>query len=152
MERFKSVDEILDFAIEKETEAYQFYTDWAERLDDPVMSEVFREFAQQEMGHKEKLLKVKEGKLQLTVTPEGVPDLKISDYLVEIKPHAAVSYQEALIVAMQREKASFRLYNDLAVRAESQELRNLFLALAQEEARHKLRLEIAYDDLLYPEG
>ncbi len=152
MERFKSVDEILDFAIAKEEEAYQFYTDWVEKLDNPTMREVFQEFAQQEMGHKEKLLKVKEGKMPLTVSPTGVPDLKISDYLVEVKPHAAVSYQEALIVAMQREKAAFRLYNDLAAQTESGELRNLFLALAQEEARHKLRLEIAYDDLLYPEG
>ncbi len=152
MEKFRSVEEILDFAIEKEEEAYQFYTDWAGRLEDPTMREVFREFAQQEMGHKEKLLRVKEGKISLTVSPEGVPDLKISDFLVEIKPHAATSYQEALIVAMQREKASFRLYNDLASRAEDEALRNLFLALAQEEARHKLRLEIAYDDLLYPEG
>lgn len=152
MEKFKSVDEILDFAIAKEEEAYQFYTDWAKRLDDPTMREVFQEFAQQEMGHKEKLQRVKEGRIPLTTSPKGVPDLKISDYLVEIKPHAAVSYQEALIVAMQREKASFRLYNDLAAQAENQELRNLFLALAQEEARHKLRLEIAYDDLLYPEG
>lgn len=152
MEKFRTVDEILDFAIEKEEEAYRFYTDWAGRLEDPAMKEVFEEFARQELGHKEKLLKVKEGKIPLVPNPEEIPDLKISDYLVEIKPRADVDYQEALILAMQREKAAFRLYNDLAASTASAELHSLFMALAQEEARHKLRLEIAYDDLLYPEG
>jgi len=58
----KSVDEILDFAIKKEEEAYNFYMDLAEKSRSN-MREVFEGFAKEELGHKNKLIKVKEGKL-----------------------------------------------------------------------------------------
>jgi len=35
--------------------------------------------------------------------------------------------------------------------AEAEELTDMFLALAQEEARHKLRFEIEYDDVVLKE-
>jgi rubrerythrin len=47
---------------------------------------------------------------------------------------------------MKREKAAYRLYLDLAAVAEAEELTETFLWLAQEEAKHKLRFEIEYDD------
>ena len=54
-----------------------------------------------------------------------VTDLKIVDYLVDIMPSPDMDYQEALIVAMRREKASFKLYNDLAAMAGTENLRAL---------------------------
>ena len=75
-----------------------------------------------------------------------VLDLKIGDYLVEEKPSATMDYQSALILAMKQEKAAFRLYSDLAASADDAEIRELFLGLAQEEAKHKLRFEVEYDD------
>jgi rubrerythrin len=57
-----------------------------------------------------------------------------------------MTYAEALILAMKKEKAAYRLYTDLAGVAEAEELTNLFLSLAAEEAKHKLRFEIEYDD------
>ena len=47
---------------------------------------------------------------------------------------------------MSQEKAAFKLYSTLADRAPNQDLKNLFLSLAQEEAKHKLRFEIEYDE------
>jgi rubrerythrin len=46
---------------------------------------------------------------------------------------------------MQREKAAYRLYTDLAKITPDAEARALLKALAQEEARHKLAFEIEYD-------
>ena len=97
------------------------------------------------MRHKDKLLLVKQGKI-LKPSPQRVTDLKITDYLVEATPAPDMSYQQALIVAMQREKASCSLYNDLAATADDEDFRSTFLALAQEEARHKLALETIYDE------
>jgi rubrerythrin len=45
MEQWKSVDEILDFAIGQEEQAAQFYTDLAGRMDRPWMSKIFSDFA-----------------------------------------------------------------------------------------------------------
>ena len=145
MEKFGSVDELLDFAIEKEEEANKFYSDLASRMDRPAMAQVFEDFAREEMKHKEKLLIVKQGK-QLVPVEHKVMDLKIGDYLVDVKPSPDMDYQKALILAMKKEKASFKLYNDLAATTEDTDMQSLLLNLAQEEAKHKLRLEIEYDD------
>jgi len=49
-------------------------------------------------------------------------------------------------------KASFRLYTDLAARSENADLVTLFEALAQEEAKHKLRFEVEYDEYVLREN
>jgi len=143
--KFKTADEILDFAIEKEEEAAQFYTDLAAKAEQWTMSKVFEEFAQEEVKHKEKVLAVKGGKLLAPVV-DKVKDLKIADYLVEVAPSPELDYQGVLILAMKKEKASFRLYNDLAAATDNDNLKATLLGLAQEEAKHKLRLEVEYDE------
>ncbi|MEW5945560.1 MAG: ferritin family protein [bacterium] len=42
---WKSVDEVLEYAIGKEEEAIRFYTDLAERVTVPGMKEVLQQFA-----------------------------------------------------------------------------------------------------------
>lgn len=145
MKKFGSANEILDFAIEREEEAAQFYTDLAGKMEKSLMRMVFEDFAKEEKGHKAKLLAVKEEK-QLMSAESKVMDLSIGDYLVEVEPNANMDYQQALIVAMKKEKAAFRLYSDLADRTDDSNLRTLLLSLAQEEAKHKLRFELEYDE------
>lgn len=149
MERFGSVDEILDFAIEKEIEAHQFYTELAAKMENPAMRKVFEDFAAEEMGHKAKLEAVKAGDYE--VRDEQVASLGIADYVVVGGPQPDMNYADALVLAMKKEKAAYRLYLDLAAIAQAEELTNLFLALAQEEAKHKLRFEIEYDDVVLKE-
>lgn len=115
------------------------------------MQKVFKQFAREEEAHKRKLLNVKEGK-KLKEAEKKITDLKISDYLVERQPSPDMDYQDALILAMQKEKASCRLYNVLAESATNEDLQNIFLSLAQEEAKHKLRFEIEYDQEILKEN
>ena len=65
----------------------------------------------------------------------------------EVEPDEDLDYQKALILAMKKEKAAFMLYTDLADQADDAELKDVFKALAQEEAKHKLRFEIEYDNV-----
>jgi rubrerythrin len=145
MKAFGSVDEILDFAIGKEEEAAQLYTRLGHQTKKSWMRQVFEEFANEELGHKAKLLAIKEGK-RLMPAAEKVMDLKIADYLIDVEASPGLDYQDALVLAMKEEKAAFRLYSDLAAATDDEALRETLLALAQEEARHKLRFEIEYDD------
>jgi rubrerythrin len=142
---FDSVDSVLDFAIKNEQAASDFYTDLASKMDKPQMKKIFQGFAAEERGHKAKLEAVKK-KEKSKLSQAKVLDLKIGDYLVEQKPDATMDYQSALILAMKQEKAAFRLYSDLAASADDGETRELFLGLAQEEAKHKLRFEVEYDE------
>jgi len=86
------------------------------------------------------------------VSNEKIMDLKISDYIVKAKPTPDMSYQEALILAMNKEKAAFKLYLGLSEKAPNNDLKNLFLMLAQEESKHKLRFELEYDDYILKEN
>lgn len=142
-----SVGDILKFAIARELESYQFYTSLAARMERPWMRDVFQQFAQEELGHKAKLQGVREGDVTLSADSK-VLDLKIADYLVAGEVSGDMDYQQALIMAMKKEEAAFRLYTDLAHRIDDEALQTMFLSLAQEEAKHKLRFEVEYDDMI----
>jgi rubrerythrin len=151
MAQWNSTEEILDFAIQNEEKAAEFYTDLAAKMEAAPMSEVFETFAREEQGHKARLLRVKEtGKME--PASQAVRDLKIGDYLVEGEPGPDMDYQDALILAMKKEKAAFKLYTDLAAAAPDEDLRRMLLSLAQEEAKHKLRFEVEYDDRILTEN
>ena len=140
-----SVDEILDYAIDQEQQAADFYANLAGRAEKAGMKEILLEFAAEEQRHKERLLAVKNGDHELTPEQE-VLDLKISDYLVEVDATDDISYQDALIVAMKRERAAYELYSDMAEKLPESNLREVIVGLAKEEAKHKLFFESEYDD------
>jgi rubrerythrin len=75
--------------------------------------------------------------------------MKISDYFVSDKETKDIEYQEALILAMKREKAAFKLYKKLSKMTTDNELKEFFLQLANEEAKHKMNFEIEYDNIIY---
>jgi len=147
MEKFNSVEEILDFAISKEIESEKFYRRLTKWADSQTMCDVFDKFAIEELRHKMKLESIKhQDKTELD--EEKIKNLGIADYVDNAQLQPDMSYADILILAMKREKASYRLYLDLAATALSEELTNTFLLLAQEEAKHKLRFEIEYDDVV----
>jgi rubrerythrin len=151
MSQWQTTEEILDFAIKNEEAAAQFYKNLGEQANLKHMREAFEEFAREELRHKAKLMGVrKSGTLE--PASKAVLDLKIGDYLVNEAPSAEMDYQQALILAMKQEKAAFKLYNDLAAATADSDLRELLLGLAQEEAKHKLRFEVEYDDVILAEN
>jgi rubrerythrin len=147
IQAFNSINDILDFAIAREQESYDFYTSLATRTERPWMQSVFQQFAQEELGHKAKLQSARQGG-RLLPSRNRVLDLKLADYLVTGDVSEDMDYQQALIVAMKKEKASFKLYTDLADRVDDSTIQTMFLSLAQEEARHKLRFEVEYDEVI----
>ncbi|TFG63472.1 MAG: rubrerythrin [Spirochaetales bacterium] len=151
MDKFGSADAVLDFAIKEEEGAYDFYLDLSEKVEKAWMKTVFRDFAQEELGHKKKLLEIKAGKA-LAPVKDKVMDLNLSDYLVDAEVVPNMDFQSALILAMKKEKSAFRLYTNLAAAMQEPGLKNIFLMLAQEEAKHKLRFEIEYDDFVFQEN
>ncbi len=151
MKTFESIDEVLDFAMQSEQDAVDFYTQLATRMKNEEIKQVFLQFAREEVGHKARLQQIKDERV-FDFQPEVVKDLKIADYVVQDKPHDNMEYADALVLAMKREKAAFKLYTTLAERTENESLKNTFQALAIEESKHKLRFEIEYDDFVMREN
>lgn len=140
-----SVEEIIAFAIGEEEGAVRFYTDLAKRASNKAMRTALLEFAAEEASHKTKLERFRTGIAALTIDEE-IPDLKIADYIVDVTPGPEMTYEDALIVAMKKEKSAYRLYSDLAQMVSDPEAKAVLQGLAQEEARHKLRFEVEYDE------
>ena len=144
---WNSVDDILDFAIEREEEAAKFYQETAEQASSDWMKKIFLQYAKEELGHRAKLQNVKKGKKALSASGK-IGDMKMADYLVAVEATGDMSYQQILVLAMKREKAAFKLYSDLAERVDDVPVRDLFQGLAEEEAKHKLRFELEYDEVI----
>lgn len=148
MQEFKTITDALDFAIQEEQNAVDFYTKLAASSRNQQMKKAFLDFANEERGHKAKLQTIKSGRAGSLGLAKGSFDMKLSDYLVDVKPSDDMSYQDALILAMKKEKAAFKLYSDLAMTVDDAKLRKVFQDLAQEEAGHKMRFEVEYDDMI----
>ena len=145
MREFKSTEEILDFAIAEEQSAADFYTNLAEQVNSSSVRKMFLEFSEEELQHKSKLENIKMGSLEY-LPSAAVVDLGLGDILVDVAPTSGMDYQDALILAMKKEKAAYQMYTRLAGVASDPAVKGLLKGLANQEANHKLRFEIEYDE------
>ncbi len=147
MKEFDSIEDVLEFAINNEQAAADFYDKLAANSKDSVMKETFLQYAKEEKGHKARLEKIKAGGTY-SLKSGKVTDLKIGDYLIASKVSDDMSYENALILAMKREKSAYKLYMKLSEQAPTLEFEILFRDLAIEEAKHKLKFETEYDEIV----
>ena len=142
-------EDVIEYAIQLEQRSIELYTNLAQRVTRTEIKEVFLEMVKAEEGHR--------GRLQNILTKHRLPngkkfypdaDLKISDYVVDVDPNKEdLSFDDALVIGMKMEKASEALYLNLAKQHSDPELKETFLYLAEEEAKHKHDFEGKFDDL-----
>jgi len=145
MKIFRSFNEILDFAIEIEMNEIEFYSELAEIMERKNVKQLSRNIALEKTARMLQLENMKDIGVLLNI--EDVQDLKIAGTFCDIDfSKKNLSYQEALIMAMNKEKEKFILYQELADCAIDKDCRQAFLSLANQEARQKLKLEIEYDE------
>jgi len=143
---FRSIEDILKFAIQKEEASYFFYTDMAESAGDELTGRIFADIAQEELRHR--------GQLQLELmkmgrvvnADEDWAERSAADYVLEEGLPQDFTGADALRVAITKEHAAYRLYIDLLRMVQSPEAVETFAALADEEIRHKLKFEQAYEN------
>ncbi len=150
---FKSMDDILAYAIEKEKEAVAFYSELSREESFSGAKEAFADFAGEEEKHVKLLEGVSADKEKMaTYEFKWIPDLKRSDYTVDITYEKGMPYTDILRLAMKREEKALKLYNELMTKADKAEIVDLFKMLCQEEAKHKNILETIYDDYMAKQG
>ena len=152
---FNNLDEIIDFAIAKEVEAEEFYKSVSEQESFAGKKKMLLEYAAEEKKHQKLLEDLKTGKVGKQLdeyTFKWVTDIKRSNYVHEIEYRPGMAYQEILMLACKREEKALALYNELQVKAETEDAKRVFKILCQEEAKHKLVLETMYDDYMAEMG
>jgi rubrerythrin len=138
----------LQFAIAKEIEAYNFFLALADRVADQRIREEFEALAQEELEHKAKL-ELEVMKLGKTIKVEENPARPERSYIISNDPSPLdMDYKDMLMLGMEKEEAAFRTYVNLAASANDEKSREVLLAIAEEEVRHKLRFQTEYDILL----
>jgi rubrerythrin len=150
---FNSFEDLIRFAIEKEKDAVSFYEDARRQEIYAGAKEVFEEFAREERKHQSMLEGFLKGDYKVSdYAFKWIPDMKRSDYLVDIEYSPGMHYEDMLRLAMKREEKSLKLYNELAKKTGKKDLLKMFRVLSQEEAKHKLTLETLYDDYRAEQG
>ncbi len=142
--------EVLDSAIYKEIASQAIYEAAQQKTNDPAAKKLLKELAGQEVKHAEKLKALKEmGLVKPHWYQDKIADLKISDYLTGGGTLEGAGLQDTLIFAMKREDESVDFYRKMMGMMRAKEAKQLCAGLANEELRHKMRLEILYDRLFY---
>lgn len=146
-----TLERALELALSKEKESIKLYTAAQEKALTPSSIGLLKELVEEEKKHRNKILdaigdveKAKEiGSFESKTT-----DLKIVDYLEDVSLSPEADYQQILIYAGKREKATHDFYMELAQSYKGEEIGEMFAKLAQEELKHKYELEREYDDVI----
>ena len=148
---FERFEDVIDFAMGEEKSAVQFYTELASIVNNPSIKELFEGFAREENGHYQQLLELKKagsidsGELNIEVLKSMVTLDEETVPLVNIGPD--MDYQDALELAMFKEKSAFKLYLKMAEIIQNEDARSLLISLAEDEAKHKLHFELQYEKI-----
>ncbi len=149
----KQLKEIMEMAIQYETDASEFYATAADIAKDPAAKTLLKEFASIELKHKEKLesFNLDDVAHEHHTVPE-THDLHISDYLEDKEISPGSTAQDIMIHAMKREQKAYEFYARMIKSVTSEDIRGLFEELAAEELEHKAKIETEYDDVVYKEN
>ncbi len=146
---FGSIDDIVQYAIEKEIEAAQFYEEAAKNIKLAGAQKVLLEYAAEERKHEQILVDLKSNKDRIKEYKfEKIQNIKRSDFLVEMEYRPDMDYVDLMRLAMKREEKANKLYLSLAESADDPKYAEFFKVLAQEELKHKNALESLYDDYM----
>lgn len=152
MDKFSSVDAVLDRAIEEEQASAALYITLAGAVKNAPVSARLRELADMERDHEVKLQEVKRGNVRWAVRrakSEPVTDLRLTDHLEARPLDANADYQDVLLSAARREKTAHDFYQAMLEMVDDSLVKGVFEMLATEELRHKYTLEKIYEEVVY---
>lgn len=152
MTEVNELNELLDLAMYREIVSQSFYIAGQARTEDPGARQLMKELAEEELKHSRWIRKLKEGGVDIKAwRGERVPDLMISEYLVDTNLAEGVGLQDVLTFAIKREQQAAEFYHKMMGILMEKNARGLCEKLMNEELSHKDRLETLYDDMFYAE-
>jgi rubrerythrin len=141
---------IISDAIDKEIEAYTYYTGVSNRATDSALKRLFEELAGEEKKHRqflEEFLTRDTANLRFTASK----DYKVGDNLPTPKLTDDLKPLEGIVIAIKKELMAMQMYTQLATLSTDAEQERLFSQLATMERGHKARLEDIYTEMAFPE-
>ena len=148
----KPLSKVIDLAIQREEEAYEFYKDILIKLEDTTIKDTIEFIANEEKKHKAFLVNYRKGDygsdaLRMT----AVVDYKISEYLEEPEITKETKREDVYLIAAHRELRSHRFYTELANMHDANNVKEMLLKMANEELKHKEKMEYLYSNTAFPQ-
>lgn len=146
---------IIEAAVKVEDQSIALYSMALENAKYPSSKVFLKELVEEERHHKKKLESIMKDKSKISLLGSGgnkVQDLKIVDMLEDTPLSDEADYEAILVYAAKREKSTYEYYKTLALGLRGIDIGELFAKLAQEELRHKNKLEREYDECVLSEN
>jgi rubrerythrin len=148
----KRISDILDLAIQREVEAYEFYMDIYSQINDQSVRDTLEFIAGEEKKHKAFLINYREGNygadaLRMT----DLVEYKIAEYLEEPDIEGDLRSEDVYLIAAHRESRSHQFYTELANLHADGETQTMLLKMANEELKHKEKMEYLYANTAFPQ-
>ena len=148
----KTVADVVDLAIKREEEAYAFYMDIHDKVQDAGVRDTVEFIANEEKKHKAFLVSYREGNYGSdALRMVEVVDYKVAEYLEEPEIDKAASSEDVYLIASHREARSHLFYTELANMHTASELKTMLLKMANEELKHKEKMEYLYANTAFPQ-
>ncbi len=142
--------DIINRAIKREEDAYVFYMDIHGRVNDPNVKDTIQWIAGEEKKHREFLVNYRDGKYGATpLRMTEVTLLKIAEYQEEPEIAKHMRSEDVYLVASHRELRSYQFYSELANVHADGEVKDLLQRMANEELRHKEKMEYLYSNTAF---
>ncbi len=143
---------LIDTAIQREEDAVAFYRSLRGKVQDPAVRETIEWIAGEEQKHKAFLMKYRNGEF-------GAAGMRLSDVayykIAEHQEEPAVSEDmnsaQIYLVASHREMRSHQFYTALAQQHAAGDAREILLQMANEELKHKEKMEYLYANTAFPQ-
>jgi rubrerythrin len=142
---------IISQAIEREAEAYKFYSSVSDKVKDKNLKNIFNGLAKDEQKHRRMLEEF------LAKTPQKLHFSESKDYkIVDALPTPPLTVDtkpiEGIVIAIKNELEAMQMYTQLANASTDSEMKNIFLEFASMERGHKSNLEDIYTNMAFPES
>lgn len=148
----KNLLTLIDTAIQREEDAYAFYMAIHDRNSDAGVRDTLQWIAGEEQKHRAFLVAYREGGLgQGGLRLSDVVYYKIAEHQAEPAVSTDMSSSEVYLVAAHRESRSHLFYAELANQHPAGEVRDMLLKMANEELKHKEKMEYLYTNTAFPQ-
>ena len=146
------LSELVETAIKKEEEAYDFYIDIYGKVNDESVKEAIKSIADEEKKHKAFLVKYRdEGWAPKDLKLNDVTYYKIAEYQQEPEIAGEMKSKDAYLIASHRELRAYNFYSQLAEIHPEGDLKELLVKMANEELKHKEKMEYLYANTAFPQ-
>lgn len=142
---FRTLDDVIKFAVQREEAAYRLYKKAAEKATNPGIRKMFEEMAIEEAGHKEVFSRIEVAEA-LSVQVDKDHDMKLAQFMVDLPFREDMTYPEILRFAIKTEQHAYNLYMAAAEMTSDLKLKKTLQVFAEVEKGHRLKLEDIYDE------